>query len=268
MQQDRIKKCKQLVDDYQNSIREAEKAQEKSSRIGRIISGVITALGVAAAPFSGGLSMVAAGISVAVFVTDCVLADMDIMTASEALMIPVQKGLIEPLSKALVECMVVTAKQYGKDINREDAEIAAGVLATAFVFAGTMAVGVYGANKLATTNVLGETFRRVMNYSLSGMNPNTLRIVLGAAQTTIQLSSSAFQTYSDVQIAKSQTAEKNAEGDMTLMNAEMAILKAIIQQCVDHFCKADTSYELMKKVSNILSELNASGSQVARNIAA
>jgi len=268
LQKSRIEKCKQLVAEYQKAVKDAEEAQKKSSRIGRIISGIVTGLAVAAAPFSGGLSIVAAGISVAVFTADCVLDAKGLMTASEALMVPVQKGLIEPLSKALVGQIILTAKMLGKDISQEDAEIVAGVMATAIVFAAATAVSVAGANKLATTKVFGETFSKVMNFSLKGMNPSTMRIAFGVAQTVTQLSNSGFQAYMDVQIASSQAEGKNAEGDMTLMNAEMAILKTIIQQCVDHFCKADTSYELTKKVSNILSELNSSGNQVARNIAA
>lgn len=195
--------------EYQEQVAKAEAAQKKMGCIGKIIGWVVTVVAVVAAPFTGGASMVLAGVGLA-------------LAIGEELGLNVMGKIMEPIMKLVMELVKVVGNVIGdvltqlgvpKDIVAKIKDVL-GVIAVAAMIIAAVVLTKRVAGTAAVQQ-LAKAVTRAVSEAISKALPQMIK---AAAR-------SVSQTVDDVARAISKTAAKvtGANADNMASRAGYAI---------------------------------------------
>jgi invasin B len=178
--------------EYQEQVAKAEAAQKKMGCIGKIIGWVVTVVAVVAAPFTGGASMVLAGVGLA-------------LAIGEELGLNVMGKIMEPIMKLVMELVKIVGNVIGdvltqlgvpKDIVDKIKDVL-GVIAVAAMIIAAVVLTKRVAGTAAVQQ-LAQAVTRAVSAAISKVLPQMIKAAARAVG----------QTVDDVAKAISKTAAK------------------------------------------------------------
>ncbi len=284
--------------EYQEQVAKAEAAQKKMGCIGKIIGWVVTVVAVVAAPFTGGASMVLAGVGLA-------------LAIGSELGFDLMGKIMEPIMKLVMELVKAVGNVIGDVLTSlgvsaaiaEKIKDVLGVIAVAALIIAAVVItrkvaGTEAVKQLAqsVTRAISQAVSKALPQMLKsaarsvssavddvarkvsetagkalGRDPDTLASVAGTtmkASHALQFANQTSQGIGGVVIADMQIkiAELMAMIEVGLVDS--AILRELIQKILDYFIQTkNLVLELFEKMTDVQSVQHETASFVVARVA-
>ncbi|MEG2804535.1 type III secretion system translocon subunit SctE [Stenotrophomonas sp.] len=261
--------------EYQEELEKADRAQKKMGCIGKIVGWVLTVVAVVAAPFTGGASMVLAGIGLALAIGEEL--GLDIMGK---LLDPVMK-LIMKAVKAMGDVIGSVLKSLGVSEalvdKMKDAlgaiAVAAIIIATVFVskkLAGTLAVQAIGKQVMrAVANAVSKALPQMLKSAghlakqsvddvakaitrtaakVTGSSADNLAVRAGQAakaSQALQFANQTSQSVGTIVVANMYVNAAQLLADLELGLADAKIFRDLMQKIFDQFVATSNLVEIL-----------------------
>lgn len=180
LQQDiRIEMIEKDADEAREAQRKARVINTVTSIVGKILGGAMVVLGVAGAIFTGGATLVFAGLGVALMLIDEIINAVTGVSFMEKLLEPIQT-LLQPIFEMIVKAMAGVLEYFGVD---HASAMVVGALLMAVVFGGALLVlamtGAGGAIARGLSKLMGamgKVLMRPLEIILSRLLPQLQRV--------------------------------------------------------------------------------------------
>lgn len=287
-------------DEYLQQVAKSEAASKTMGCIGKIVGAVLMLAGLAGALFTGGASLVIAGLGLALTAADMLIKELTGFSVMDAIMKPLMDSVVAPMIQAISKAIAAVLEKM--DIDEKSAQMAGmilgaiiGAVAMVAVVAVVGMVGKAAAGRLASSlgNKLGnmaskmvpdvlkqfakgasKSFTNVMTRARSAIglrsDPNSLAMYssrIGAGVAITEAGSVSAQ--SALQI-KSGVHQRNAAQHMAEANFAMVIseqLKNYLNDMIQVFDESMKAKDAaVKKALDLQDSMYFTGLSVARNI--
>ncbi len=181
IQESRQQEMQRKSDEYTAEVRKAEVLNKAMGCVGKILGGLITALSIVGAVFSGGASLVFAAVGLALMVGDAIGKAATGVSFMEKALSPLMENIIKPLVDALSKGIAKMLERLGVDA--ATANMVGGIVGTLVAAALIIAVVVVG--KAAAGKVASTAFANMVNEAIKKLIPNILKNVAAKSSTTI-----------------------------------------------------------------------------------
>ncbi|WMI97552.1 type III secretion system translocon subunit SctE [Pseudomonas chlororaphis subsp. aurantiaca] len=299
MQAARQEYMEKKSDEYLEEVRKAEEANKTMGCIGKILGAVLMVISVAAAAFTGGASLVLAGVGVALMGADMLVKELTGVSFMEQAMKPLMDA-IGPLMEQLGKAISGVLKDMGVDAKTADmagmimGAIVVGI-AMAVVMAVVMVVGKSAAGQMASAmgKVFGKmaskmlpqvlkqaaksvskSFTNIMTKARTSLglksDTNSLKMYatrMAIAETTIQAGGTVAQTSMAIKSGVHQRNAAEFKADFELAMSISETLKVYLSDMVQYFDQTmKAKDEAIKKAFNLQDSINTNSLNMARNI--
>ncbi|TKI05075.1 type III secretion system translocon subunit SctE [Martelella alba] len=273
MQETRQKEMQRKAEEYDAEVRKAEQLNKAMGCVGKILGGLITALSVIGAVFSGGASLAFAAVGLALLVGDEISKAVSGVSFMEKALSPIMENIIKPLVDALSKGIAKMLERLGMDANT--AAMIGGIVGTLVAAALIIAVVIVG--KAAAGKAAASAFGNLINDAIRKLIPNILKDMAGKSSALVSDSikrllsklslrsdSLALKSYTNrlnsintgagISAETAQAGGRVAQGiyernaqtilaSFTLSNAEMEQVRQLLEQMVEKFSDAQSSQQ-------------------------
>lgn len=296
IQETRQLEMKRKAEEYAAEVRKADELNKAMGCVGKILGGLITALSVVGAVFTGGASLAFAAVGLALLVGDEISKAVSGVSFMEKILSPVMENIIKPLVDALSKGIAKMLEQLGVDA--ATANMIGSIVGTLVAAALIIAVVIVG--KAAAGKVASTAFGNMVNEAIKKLIPDMLKDIAAKSGTlasdgikrllaklSVRSDSVALKSYtnrlntintgagvaSETVQAGGRVAqgvyEKNAQdilANFTLSAAVMEQMRQLLEQMVEKFGDAQSARQ-QQWASLIESQGNAAqtGKSILRN---
>ncbi len=194
---------KQLAVEYDDEMRKAAELNSTMGCIGKVLGGLITAISVIGAVFTGGASLALAAVGVTLMVADEICKELTGTSFMEEAMKPLMEEVIQPLIAAISQMITGALKSMGVD--DQTAQLVGGILGAivaAVALIAIMVIGKGAASKFASTAV-----SKVIMQAVKKMLPQVIKNV--ANRSGALFSASVKRMLEKLSVKADQTSLKS-----------------------------------------------------------
>ncbi|AJC22358.1 type III secretion system translocon subunit SctE [Pandoraea pulmonicola] len=305
MQARRQEAMRRKSDEYQEQVRKAEEMQRTMGCIGKILGWVITAVGVAAAAFTGGASLALAAVGLALVVGDQVIKAATGFSFMDKLLQPVM-DILKPLMNRVSDAIASVLEACG--VNSETAQLVGSILGAVVTGVALVAAAVLGvtlvravaqrvADAIASqlTRSLDSTIVRTLMEAIekSGLKSLATRTEaamgrLGKAvgikteedallvanrvefaSVALGMGNQVSQAVSDVVVGVAEKRAMHLMAEIKRVISDSRLISDLLKKAVETFATQNQVLaQIMQQMSNSMATQVSAAEQVLRNVRA
>ncbi|VVE36802.1 Cell invasion protein SipB [Pandoraea horticolens] len=302
MQARRQEAMRKKSDEYQAQVRKAEEMQKTMGCIGKTLGWVITAMGVAAAVFTGGASLALVAVGLALVIGDQVVKAATGFSIIDKLMQPVM-AILKPLMSLVSDAIASVLEAFG--VNSDTAQfvgsiIGAVITGVALVAAAVLGVTLVRAVAQRVADVMASHLTRTLDSTMvktlmeaienSGLKSLAARaeVLMGRlgkavgieteagtllvanrierASIALNMGNQVSQAVGDVVIGMEEKRAMNLMAEIKRALCDSRLIGDLLRQAVETFAAQNQVLtQLMQEMSNSMAAQVSAGEQVLRN---
>jgi len=181
------------AEEQAEAIRKAEHLNKVMGCVGKILGGLLTAVSILGAVFTGGASLALAAVGIALMVADPIVKSITGESITDRVMAPIMEHVIQPMIKFFAEGVQSFLKATGLDkkLGKDVSDIIATVVATivtvvTIIVASLLAKSAGSAMLKKIMPALEKAVAAFIKNTVPNVVKNSGRLVSGAAKTSIK----------------------------------------------------------------------------------
>ncbi|KQN51815.1 hypothetical protein ASE93_01240 [Serratia sp. Leaf50] len=193
LHESRQKEMRIKAEEQAEAIRKAEHLNKVMGCVGKILGGLLTAVSIVGAVFTGGASLALAAVGIALMVADPIVKAITGESITDRVMAPIMEHVIQPMIKFFADAIQSFMKGTGLDkkLGENVSEIIATIVATivtvvTIIVASLLAKSAGSAMLKKIMPALEKAIAAFIKNTVPNVVKNSGRLVSGAAKTSIK----------------------------------------------------------------------------------